>query len=205
DTARSDFVFLVIGDLAFAAVFGDREELLDALGHDIGVKDDLAVQMSRGAAGRLNETGGRAEITFLVGVENGDEGDFGKIETFAQEIDADEDVELALAQGAQDLDAFDGVDLAVEILHADADAAEVISELLGGALGQCGDQHAFPGFDALAGLLDEIVDLALERFDGDPGIDEAGGADDLLDDAALGPIEFLGSRRGADVDGLALE
>ncbi len=37
------------------------------------------------------------------------------------------------------------------------------------------------------------------------GIDQAGGADDLLDDAASGPFEFLLGGRGADVNGLALE
>src|SRR6185437_10941958 len=55
------------------------------------------------------------------------------------------------------------------------------------------------------GFVDQIVDLALERLDGDFGIDEAGGADDLFGDAAAGPIEFLRAGRGADVNGLVLQ
>jgi hypothetical protein len=82
---------------------------------DVGVEDDLAVEMAGGAAGGLDQAGGAAQVAFLVGVQDGDEGDFGQIEAFAEEVDADEHVELAFAQGAQDFDTFDGVDFAVEI------------------------------------------------------------------------------------------
>jgi len=40
---------------------------------------------------------------------------FGKIETFAEQIDPDENVEVSSAQPAQNFDAFDGVDVAVQI------------------------------------------------------------------------------------------
>jgi len=47
---------------------------------------------------------------FLVRVEDGDEGDFGEVEAFAEEVDADEDVVLAAAERAEELDAFEGFD-----------------------------------------------------------------------------------------------
>ena len=63
----------------------------------------------------------RAEEAFFVGVEDGDERNFGQVEAFAQEVDADEDVEFALAQIAQELDAFERLDLGVHVAAADAD------------------------------------------------------------------------------------
>ena len=45
----------------------------------------------------------------------------GDVEAFLQEVDADEDVELAEAEVAHDLDALEGVDVRVQVLHADAD------------------------------------------------------------------------------------
>jgi len=75
----------------------------------------------------------------------------------AEEVDADEHVELALAQSAQDLDALKGVNLAVEVADVDADVAEVIGEFLSGALGQRGDEDALFPLDALAGFFDEVV------------------------------------------------
>ena len=52
--------------------------------------------MSGATTDGLDERGGAAQITFFVGVENGDEGDFRQVEAFAQQVDADEDVEFAV-------------------------------------------------------------------------------------------------------------
>ena len=74
-----------------------------------------------------------AQEAFLVGVEDGDEGAFGDVEAFAQQVDADEDVEGAEAQVADDLDALDGVDVGVHVAHADALLVHVFGEVLGHA------------------------------------------------------------------------
>ena len=84
----------------------------------------------------------RAEEAFLVGVEDGDEGDFGEVEAFAEEVDADEDVVLALAQVAEELDALEGFDLGVHVAAADADLGVVAGEVFGHALGEGGDEDA---------------------------------------------------------------
>ena len=44
-----------------------------------------------------------------------------------------------------------------------------------------------PFFDALADLAEQVVDLAADRAHLDLGIEQAGRADDLLDDHALAP------------------
>ena len=55
---------------------------------------------------------------------------------------------------------------------------------------------------AAADLVDQVVDLARRRPDQDLGVDQPGGADDLLDHAALRLLQLVGARRGRDVDSL---
>ena len=74
-------------------------------------------------------------------------------------------VALGLAQAAQDLDAFAGVNVAVQVADAHADVTQVIGQILGGAFGERGDEHAFLLRGALANLFEQVVDLSLERFD----------------------------------------
>ena len=188
-----DAVLGVVVGLELAAVTGDGEQGLDALGLLVGKEDDFSGDVAGGAAGGLHEGGLAAEEAFFVGIEDADEGDFGEVEAFAEEVDADEDVAVALAEGAEDFDALDGVDVAVEVADFEADVAEVVGEVLGGAFGEGGDEDALAALDALAAEFDGFVDLAFEGFDGDDGVEEAGGADDLLDDEG-----FAG---GGDVEG----
>ena len=93
----------------------------------------------------------------------------------------------------------------MQILDLDADFAQVIGEFLRGALGERRHQHAFFGVGALAALVDKIVYLASQRFDGHFGVHQSGGAHDLLSHAAFRPFQLPGSRRGADVNRLVLE
>src|SRR6185437_12877069 len=132
-----------------------------------------------------------------------DEGDFGEVEAFAQKVDADEDVVLALAEVAEEFDAFEGFDFGVHIAAADADLGVVVGEVLGHALGEGSDEDALADLGAGADLGEEVVDLALDGADLDLGVDEAGGADDLFDDDAGGFGELVGAGRGGDVDDLA--
>jgi hypothetical protein len=60
-----------------------------------------------------------AEEAFLVGVEDGDEGDLGEVEALAGEVDTDEDVVLAFAEVAGEADALEGFYLGVHAAAAD--------------------------------------------------------------------------------------
>ena len=159
--------------------------------------------MAGGAADGLDEGALGAEEAFFVGVEDGDEGDFGEVEAFAEEVDADEDVVLAFAEVAEELDALEGFDFGVHVAAADADLGVVVGEVLGHALGEGGDEDALVDGGAVADLGEEVVDLAFDGADFDLWVDEAGGADDLFDDYAGGFGEFVGAGGGGDVDDLA--
>ena len=49
---------------------------------------------------------------------------------------------------------------------------------------------------------EQVVDLAFDGADLDLRIDQAGGADHLLDHDSRGAGQLIGARRGGDVDGL---
>ena len=151
--------------------------------HHVGVKNHFAVQMARGAAGGLDQTGFAAQKTFLVRVENRHERNFRQIQPFAQKIDADEHVEFALAQRAQNFHAFDGVNFAVQVLDVDADVAQVIRQFLRRALGQRRDERAFLFVARLRTSSMQIVNLAFERLEGDFRVNQSGRAHDEFDDA----------------------
>ena len=168
----------------------------------VGVEDDLAVDVARGAADGLDQGGLGAQEAFLVGIEDGDEAAFGDVEAFAQQVDADEHVEGAEAEVADDLDALDGVDVGVHVADADALLVHVFGEVLGHALGEHGDEGAVAGLRGLADLVDDVVDLGLGGADLDRRIDEAGGADDLFGEDAAGLFHLPCAGGGGDVDGL---
>ena len=152
----------------------------------VGVHDDAAVHVARRAADRLDERARAAQEALLVGVEDRDERHLGQVEPLAQQVDADEHVELAEAQVAQDVDALERVDVGVQVADADAELAVVLGEVLGHALGQRrarararssrSASRISPSRSSTCPATGPHLDL---------GIDQARRADDLLDDDAL--------------------
>jgi hypothetical protein len=160
-------------------------------GDDVGVHDHLALDVARGAADRLDQRGAAAQIAFLIGIEDADERDLGQIEAFAQQIDADQHVELALAQIAQDRDPLERLDFAVQVAHLEAVLEQIVGEVFGHLLRERRDQHALVFFGALANLVHQIVDLMARRPHLDFGIDEARRPDDHLDDLRRRDISYV--------------
>ena len=90
----------------------------------------------------------------------------------------------------------------MQVAHLDAVVTQIISQLLGHALGQRGDQHALVLVDADADFLQHVVNLTRGRAHLDLGIHQAGGAHQLLHHLA-GMVFFPLGRRGRDKNGLA--
>ena len=198
-----DAVFGVVGDLFFAAAFGFVDGVLHGVRDFVGVHDDFTGDIAGGTADGLDEGGGGSEEAFFVGVEDSDEGDFRQVEAFAEQVDADENVVFAEAELAEEFDALQGVNVGVEVADFDAGVDEVVGEVFGHFLGEGGDEDAFVFSGAGADFADKVVDLAGSGFDGDFGVDEPGGADDLFDVFAAGGCEFVAAGGGGHVDGLA--
>ena len=79
---------------------------------------------------------------------------------------------------------------------------QIFGQVLGHALGEHGDERAIAALRDLLDLAQEIVDLAARRADFDRRIDEAGRADDLLDEHAFGLLHLPMSGRRRDMDRL---
>ena len=189
-------MLLVVGQLDRAAPVGLRERLAHRVGLLVGVHDHPALDVAGGPADRLDQRGLPAQEALLVGVEDRHERDLRQIEALAQEVDADEHVVLAEAQVADDLDALERVDLGVQVADLEAHLQQVVGEVLAHLLGQRGHQHALVLVDALADLVHEVVDLVARLAHVDLGVDDAGRADDLLDDS-LGVRPLVLARGGA--------
>ena len=142
DRLRRDAVLLVVGDLDGAAAVG----LVDRLPHGrrllVGVHDHAALDVAGGAADRLDQRGLAAEEALLVGVDDRHERDLGQVEPLAQQVDADQHVELAEPQVADDLDPLERVDLRVQVADLEAVLHQVVGQVLGHLLGQGGDERA---------------------------------------------------------------
>src|SRR5207248_10462817 len=114
-----------------------------------GEEHHLAVHMSRCAARGLNKRRLAAQKSFLIRVENADERNFREIETFTEQIDADQDVEVGGAQSAQDFDALDRVDVAVQIAHFQSNITQIIGEVYGGPFRQRCHENSFISLHSL--------------------------------------------------------
>src|SRR6266404_2132951 len=195
DALRRDAVGGVVFDLLLAAAIGLGDRALHRAGDLVGVEDDAAVDVARGAADGLDQRGLAAQKTFLVGVENRDQRAFGNVEALAQQIDADEGVEGAEAQIPDDLDALDGVDVAVHVAHANALLVQIFGEVFRHAFGQHGDEAAIAFLRGGADLADEIVDLRARRANIHGRVNKSGRSDHLLDEHAATLVQFPRARR----------
>ena len=169
-----------------------RSPWLHRRGDRVGVHVDLAGHVAGGPADGLDQRRAGAQEALLVGVEDRHQRDLGQVEALAQQVDADEHVELAQPQLAEQLDAAQRVDLAVQVADPDAQLEQVVGEVLGHLLGQRGDQDPLVALGADLDLVHQVVDLALGRLDDDLGVDQAGRPDDLLDDVVLDPASSYG-------------
>src|SRR4029077_10734413 len=136
----------------------DRHQGFHALCDDVGEEHHLAVYMSRRAARRLDQGSLTAQKSLLVRIENADERNFRKIETFTEQIDPNQNVEIGRPQTTQDLDALNGVDAVGEIAHYQTDVVQRVGEVFGGLFCHRDHQNALALFHTLAAKLNRVVD-----------------------------------------------
>ena len=143
----------VVFFLQGAAAVGFFDRPLHRVGHLVGIQNHLGVDVAGGPADGLHQRRFAAQKAFLVGVEDRHQRDLGQVEPFAQQIHADQRIEMPGAQIAQQLDALEGVQLAVQPFAAHALLAEIERQIFGQPLGERGDQHPLADGGPLADLL----------------------------------------------------
>ena len=181
DGRRVDAVFQVVRRLDLAPALGGRHRLPHGIGDRVGVEHHRPVDVAGGAAHRLDERRGRAQESFLVGIEDGHQRHLRQVQPLPEQVDAHQDVDGPEPQLTQDLDAGDRVDVRVQVLHPHPGIGQVIGQVLGHLLGQGGHENAPGSRHRLLDARQQVVDLSLGRVDGDIGIHQAGRPNDLLD------------------------
>ena len=171
------------------------------LGDLVGVEDDTPARIARRTADGLDQARLRAEEALLIRVEDCDQRHFRQVEALAQQVDADQDVELRRPQVPDDLNALHRTDVGVHIAHLDAIFLQIPRQILGHLLCQRRDKRPLALCRRRVDLADEVVDLSLDRSDKDLRVKQAGGPDDLFGDLA-GAFALIVRGRGRDVDGL---
>jgi hypothetical protein len=84
----------VEGDLLEPSAFGFGDGALHRVGDPVGVENRGAVQVARGAADGLDQRTLGAQEAFLVGIEDRHQRHLRNVQAFAQQVDADQHVEL---------------------------------------------------------------------------------------------------------------
>ena len=190
----------VVGLLEFAAALRLVDRHLHRLRHLVGVEDDAGIDVAGRAADGLHQRRGVSQEPLLVGVHDRHERHLGEIEPFAEEVDADEDVELPLAQLPEEIDPLEGVELAVEPAAADVALLEVGRQVLGEFLRERRDEDAVAGSHGRGDLAGEVRNLIPRRDDLDDRVEEPRRPDHLFDDLPTGAGQFPLAGRGRDVD-----
>ena len=108
-----------------AAALRLRNGAAHGVRHVIGIHNHVPLGISRRTAYGLHERGLRAQEALLVGIQNRDQRNLRDIKTLAEQIDADQHIELIEAHGADDLRALQSVNVRVQIAHPHADLPEV--------------------------------------------------------------------------------
>ena len=161
----------------------------------------LPLTFRRGAPDRLDERRLASQEALLVRVEDRHERNLRQVESFPQQVDADQHVVLPEAELSDDLDPLQRVDLGVEVARLDGRLEQVIGQVLGHLLRQRRDEDALAGLLPPADLVQEIVDLMRGRTQLDLRVDDSGRPDDLLRDPGRLP-QLIGAGRRRDEDGL---
>ena len=187
DRLWSDSMFRIVRDLDIAAALCLAYRALKRACHLVGVENDFSFGVTCRASDGLDQGCLTAQKSFLIGIKDSNERDLRKVESFAKQVDSDDDVELSAAELRQNLDALDSLDVAVQIFGLYLFLFEICRKVLGHFFGQGRCDDAKAALDGLLGLGNEVLDLSAvgtvfhDRADHDLRVDKSGRTDDLLD------------------------
>ena len=195
----------VVGRLEPAPPLGLPERRRHRVRDPVGVHDHLAVDVPGGPPRGLDERRRRPQVPFLVGVEDRHQRHLRDVEALAEEVDADEPVELAEPEVADQLDPVERVDVGVEVPHAEPHLLVVLGEVLRHPLGEAGDEDALFPRRPTPDLLEQVVDLLRGGPYRELRVREARRSDDLLCHRVARQAELVRGGRRRHVHDLAGE
>ncbi len=202
DALGRDAHGLVVRQLLDAATLGLAHGFFHGLGDAVGIQNRPPVQVAGCAADGLDQAALGPQEAFLVRVQNRHQRHLGNVQALAQQVDAHQHIKSAQAQVSQNFHPLHRVHVAVQVTHLHAVVAQIIGELLGHALGQCGDQHALVLVHTDADFLQHVVHLVGGGAHLDLRVHQPRGAHDLLNHFARMRL-FIISGCGRDEDALA--
>ena len=135
-----------------AAAIGFADGAPHGVRHCIRVENCASFYVPRCPAHGLDQRPGRPQEPFLIRIENRYQRNLRQVQPLAQQIDADQHVEFALAQPGQQFYPLQRLDLRVHIAAAHAHFSVVAGQVFGHALGQRGHQHALVALCPVANL-----------------------------------------------------
>jgi hypothetical protein len=106
----------------------------------------------------------RAQKSFFVGIQYGYQRHFRQVQSFAQKIDADQNIKFATSQIAQNLYPLKRFNIRMQVTNAHTDFGKVLRQILRHPLGQSCYQNTLMLFRALATLFEQMVDLPFYRM-----------------------------------------
>lgn len=95
------------------------------------VHDDVAIHIAGCSTDDLEERGLGSEESNLLSIEYPDEARFWEIESFSQEIDSYDHIDIPEAIFTEYLESFECLDLAMEISHFEAIFCKIRREIFG--------------------------------------------------------------------------
>ena len=138
---------------------------------------------------------------FFVSIENSYQRNFRHIQSFAQQVDADQDIEHTGPQVPDDISPFDSGNIGVEITHKDPHFFQIVCQVLCHLFRQRRDQHPFMTVTAFAYFSQEIIHLPGNRADFYFRIEQPCRPDNLLGQIGL-HFHFIIARCGTDKNNL---
>lgn len=202
---RSDIVFGIVPQLFLPSAVRLIDGQAHGLRNGIGIHDDGTFDVTCRSAGCLGQRAMRPKEPLLVGIENGDERNFRKIESFAQEINANEDVDHTFPERIEYLYPFHRIDIAMDIIHPYAVVEQIGSEFLRHTFGESSNERSLILLPSLFDLLHEVIDLVEGRPNIDNGVEQTRRSDNLFDELATGFLQFIVGRCCGNIDGLRLQ
>ena len=194
DRLRNNSVVFIVLILNFAAAVGFGYGAVHTSRNIVRVHYYSAFIVARGSAYRLDKRGIASEEAFFIRVENGYEFNRRKVQTLAEKIDSDENVESVVFEGRDYVYPFERVYVAVHILDSYFAFPKIVGKFLGGLFRHSRNENLALPRDRGVYFADKMVDLSFGRNYRYRRIEKPRRPDELLDDL-VGDTRFVGRGR----------